>query len=78
MDVNRIKRLIRKQSEDKFEDRGLLSDYLDRVPEELKASAKAVFGTYYRMIYGGENVTPVTETEVRKAEEFCENIQKKH
>ena len=76
IDVNRIKRIIRKKADDDFVDRGLLSDYEKRVPEEFKASAKAVFGAYYRMLYGGMNVTPVTETEVEKAKELRENMQR--
>lgn len=76
IDVDHIKKLIGKRAADDFEDRGLLSDYEERVPEELKPSAKDVFGAYYRMVYGGVNVTAVTEREVEEARKLRENIRK--
>jgi hypothetical protein len=65
MDVAAIRRSIKKSSEG-FTDRGLMSDYVDRAPEEIKDDLRDVFRAYYRVIYGnagGDEVT-VQENEV--------------
>lgn len=68
INVEHIKKEIRKKSADDFADRGLLSDYEKRVPDELRDNAKEVFGIYYRMLYGGSDISSVSEEEVTKAE----------
>jgi hypothetical protein len=67
MDVAAIRRSIKKSSEG-FTDRGLMSDYVDRAPEEIKDDLRDVFRAYYRVIYGnagGDEVT-VQENEVAR------------
>ena len=61
MDVEMIKKAIIRQSEEKFIDRGLLMDYVGRVPSEMRPDIKRVFDVYYRITYGAEadgHVTP--------------------
>lgn len=61
MDVEMIKKAILRQSEEKFIDRGLLMDYVGRVPSEMRPDIKRVFDVYYRITYGAEadgHVTP--------------------
>ena len=68
MDVEMIKKRIHRQSEEKFDDRGLLSDYIERAPLELQSDLKRVFGAYYRIIYGNdaENSVSAEENELAK------------
>ncbi len=54
MDVEMIKKAILRQSEEKFIDRGLLMDYVGRVPSEMRPDLKKVFDVYYRITYGAE------------------------
>ncbi len=77
IDVNRIKRLIRKKAEDDFVDRGLFSDYVKRIPSEFQAQAKEVFDAYYRLIYGGDGALPITEKDVMKARELFGALSRK-
>ena len=51
MDVAMIRRNIKKRS-GAFTDRGLMSDYVDRAPEEVRDDLREVFRAYYRVIYG--------------------------
>ena len=64
MDVAAIRRSIKKSSEG-FADRGLMSDYIDRVPEEIRDDLREVFRTYYRVIYGNTEGAGVTAQENR-------------
>ena len=57
MDVEMIKKAIRRQASEDFTDRGLLTDYLDRAPEALRPDIKKVFDIYYRVLYGNSNAT---------------------
>ena len=65
MDVAAIRRSIKKSSEG-FSDRGLMSDYIDRVPEEIRDDLREVFRTYYRVIYGNTEGAGVTAQENRE------------
>ena len=57
MDVEMIKKAIRRQASEDFTDRGLLTDYLDQAPEALRPDIKKVFDIYYRVLYGNSNAT---------------------
>ena len=57
MDVDMIKKGIRRQSAEDFADRGLLSDYIARAPETLRPDIQKVFNTYYRVVYGSSAVS---------------------
>ncbi len=63
MDVEMIKKSIRRQYADAFNDRGLLSDYVNMAPEELRPDLEKVFGVCYRILYGGGADTAVTPDE---------------
>ena len=67
LDVEMIKRSIRRQAEEPFADRGLLSDYVKRAPEPLREDVRKVFDTYYRTVYrnGGPHVE-LSESEFAK------------
>ena len=68
INVEHIKKSIKKRSKEDFVDRGLLSDYENLAPDEHKEKVKEVFGIYYRMLYGGAGALPVSQDEVAKAE----------
>lgn len=55
MDVEMIRKCLRRQAPDGFVDRGLLSDYVCLVPEDLIDDVQSVFHTYYRIIYGNQD-----------------------
>ena len=57
MDVDMIKKGIRRQSAEDFTDRGLLSDYIARAPEALRPDIQKVFDAYYRVVYGSSAVS---------------------
>ena len=57
MDVDMIKKGIRRQSAEDFADRGLLSDYVARAPETLRPDIQKVFDIYYRVVYGSSSVS---------------------
>ena len=57
MDVEMVKKAIRRQASEDFTDRGLLTDYLDQAPEALRLDIKKVFDIYYRVLYGNSNAT---------------------
>ena len=57
MDVDMIKKGIRRQSTEDFADRGLLSDYIARAPEALRPDIQRVFDAYYRVVYGSSAVS---------------------
>ena len=57
MDVDMIKKGIRRQSAEDFADRGLLSDYIVRAPEALRPDIQRVFDIYYRVVYGSSSVS---------------------
>ena len=63
MDVDMIKKGIRRQSAEDFVDRGLLSDYIARSPEALRPDIQRVFDIYYRVVYGNSAVS-VEENEL--------------
>ena len=57
MDVEMIRKCLRRQAPDGFVDRGLLSDYVCLVPEDLIDDVQSVFHTYYRVIYGNQDMS---------------------
>ncbi len=59
-DVELIKKDIRKHS-DEFFDRGFLSDYADRAPQEFRESVSEIFGLYYKIEYGKNKEAALTE-----------------
>lgn len=74
MDVEMIKKAILRQSEEKFIDRGLLMDYVGRVPSEMRPDLKKVFDVYYRITYGAEangHVSPDENELARRLREQC-------
>ena len=52
MDVERIKKQLRRRSGEGFVDRGLMSDYVSLAPEDVRDDVRRVFRAYYRVIYG--------------------------
>jgi len=52
INVDELKRLIRKKSGENFRERGLLSDYVKRAPDEYQADIEKVFLTFYALEYG--------------------------
>ena len=56
-DVEMIRKCLRRQAPDGFVDRGLLSDYVCLVPEDLIDDVQSVFHTYYRVIYGNQDTS---------------------
>ena len=74
MDVEMIKKSILRQSEEKFNDRGLLMGYVGRVPPEMRTDLKRVFDVYYRITYGAEadgHVSPEENELARRLREQC-------
>ncbi len=57
MDVEMIRKCLRRQAPDGFVDRGILSDYISLVPEDLIDDVQSVFHTYYRVIYGNQDTS---------------------
>ena len=76
MDVASIRRSIKKSSED-FVDRGLMSDYVDRAPEEIRDDLREVFRTYYRVVYGNAGSDGVTAQENEAARRVRERLGEK-
>ena len=76
MDVAAIKRSIKKSSES-FAERGLMSDYVDRAPEEIRDDLREVFRTYYRVIYGNAESDGVTAQENEAARRVRERLGEK-
>jgi hypothetical protein len=76
MDVASIRRSIKKSSED-FVDRGLMSDYVDRAPEEIRDDLREVFRTYYRVVYGNAGSDGVTAQENEVARRMRERLGEK-
>ena len=76
MDVAAIRRSIKKSSEG-FADRGLMSDYVDRAPEEIRDDLREVFRTYYRVIYGNTEGAGVTAQENEVARRVRERLGEK-
>ena len=80
MDVEAIRKRLRRQAPDGFVDRGFLSDYVCLVPEDLIDDVQSVFHTYYRVIYGNQDtpegqasVTPQENALARRVAERVES-----
>jgi hypothetical protein len=59
MDVDKIKKSLRKLSAEGFIDRGLIYDYISLAPSTISDDLKKVFALYYRLEYSSEkNLTP--------------------
>jgi hypothetical protein len=76
MDVAAIRRSIKKSSEG-FADRGLMSDYVDRAPEEVRDDLREVFRAYYRVLYGNTEGAGVTARENEAARRVRERLGEK-
>ena len=63
MDVEMIRKMLRRSASEDFIDRGLLSDYVSLAPENLRPDLQSVFDTYYRVIYGGSSDPGVSDRE---------------
>ncbi len=75
IDVGLIKEQLYKRAEGKISDRGLISDYLELLPEEKREDLQKVFNVFYRVEYGDLKNHPVTVEE--NALVFCERIELK-
>ena len=61
-DVEQIKRVLIKRSGNNLKDRGLLSEFKEAAPEELREDLGKVFDVFYRVVYGtGDNTAPTPE-----------------
>jgi hypothetical protein len=77
IDVDLIKKAIRKQTKEEFFDRGLLSDYVEMAPSYLKDDATKVFDLYYKVVYGNEDYQ-ITPKESHFAQELRQSLYKKY
>ena len=76
MDVAAIRKSIKKRS-GAFADRGLMSDYVDRAPEEVQDDLREVFRAYYRVLYGNTESAGVTARENEAARRVRERLSEK-
>jgi hypothetical protein len=76
MDVAAIRKSIKKRS-GAFTDRGIMSDYVDRAPEEMRDDLREVFRAYYRVIYGNSEGAGVTARENEAARRVRERLGEK-
>jgi hypothetical protein len=76
MDVAAIRKSIKKRS-GAFTDRGIMSDYVDRAPEEMRDDLREVFRAYYRVIYGNSEGAGVTARENEAARRVRERLSEK-
>ena len=61
-DVEQIKRILIKRSGGKLTDRGLLSDFKEAAPEDIREELGKVFDVFYRVVYGnGDSTEPTAE-----------------
>ena len=61
-DVEQIKRVLIKRSDNNLKDRGLLSEFKEAAPEELREDLGKVFDVFYRVVYGnGDSTEPTPE-----------------
>jgi len=71
-DVEMIKRSLSRVTRGGISDRGLLSDYLDAAPPELRDELTCVFAAAYRVLYStGKEAEPTT-----KENELARNLRK--
>ena len=75
MDVEMIRKLLRRSASEDFIDRGLLSDYVSLAPENLRPDLQSVFDTYYRVIYGGSSDPGVSDRENELARKVRERLE---
>ena len=75
MDVEMIRKLLRRSASEGFIDRGLLSDYVSLAPEDLRPDLQSVFDTYYRVIYGGSSDPGVSDRENELARKVRERLE---
>ncbi len=73
IDVEIIKKNIRKKCDTPFIDRGLLSDYVQRAPDEMKDDLKKVFASYYKMMYAKKSLK-VSQEEINLAKKVREKL----
>lgn len=67
MDVEMIKKVLRKLYKGDFTDRGLLSDYVEIAPFDHQAEIKKVFDIYYRSIYASTESRHISGDEAEMA-----------
>lgn len=61
-DVEQIKRILIKRSGGALTDRGLLSDFKEAAPEDIREELGKVFDVFYRVVYGnGDSTEPTAE-----------------
>lgn len=61
-DVEQIKRILIKRSGGTLSDRGLLSDFKEAAPEDIREELGKVFDVFYRVVYGnGDGTEPTAE-----------------
>ena len=73
-DVEEIRKKIVKKNRGDLSDRGLLSDYLAKVPDDLRTDLEVVFAAYYRSVYGNEKNAGITAKENELARKLREKI----
>ncbi|MBR4667701.1 MAG: transglutaminase domain-containing protein [Butyrivibrio sp.] len=77
MDVEQIRKIIRKKSGEDFFDRGFLSDYVKRAPVDLQQELGIVFDVFYRLEYGNPGKDAVTEDDVKRARNIYNALREK-
>ncbi len=61
MDVDKIKKSLRRSSAECFIDRGLIYDYISLAPSDFSDDLKKVFALYYRLEYSSSGNAPTPE-----------------
>ncbi len=76
IDVEMIKKILRQHYEGVFNDRGLLTDYIDIAPNEYRADVQRIFGAYYRSIYGNSDAKAISQSETEIARGLRQTLKK--
>lgn len=74
LDVETIRKCLRRQAPDGFFDRGFMSDYVCLAPEDLIDDVQSVFHTYYRVIYGNQDTSDGQASVTPKENELARRV----
>ena len=77
IDVNMIKDTLIRQSQNTIKDRGLLSDYIEAAPEELRVDIRRSFQLYYKVIYGNLDIHPISQEETILTKQVRDSLKAK-
>lgn len=77
LDVNDITSLVSRKKGLHENDRGVLSDYIPYIPEELRSETEEVFNAYYRIKYRCIKDDDNTESVIAGEEECARELRKK-